>query len=213
MKWFITEAAIQSELAAKIKEYTGENVRECYQCGKCSAGCPMSYEMDILPNQVIRMVQLGMKEQVLSSKTIWLCASCFTCTVRCPRSIDIAGVIDYLRQEAHRTKVVPKNEIQVSLFNQLFIRNVETFGRLYEMGLVGIFNLLTGDFFKDLFLLPRVFRKGKISLFPRRAKDLRKTREIIKRSFMLEKTDRGRAIDVKAIFFHLRGKIFGRKDS
>ena len=77
----------------RVVESVGEEIFACYQCYKCSAGCPVSFAMDILPHQVIRSVLFGQKKKVLSSKTIWICASCETCTTRCPNEIDIAKTI------------------------------------------------------------------------------------------------------------------------
>ena len=81
----------------RIEELSGENVFACYQCGRCSAGCPMAPEMDLLPNQIIRLVQMGLLEDVLKSKTLFLCASCFTCESRCPKGIDMARVMEAVR--------------------------------------------------------------------------------------------------------------------
>jgi len=86
-----------SSFVERVYELSGQNVYKCYHCGKCSAGCPLSHLMDIMPNQVIRKVQLG-DESVLDSKAIWFCVSCFTCTVRCPQGIDLAKVMEALRQ-------------------------------------------------------------------------------------------------------------------
>jgi len=94
----------QSKFTKKIIEISGENVRKCNQCGKCSAGCPLVDQMDLLPSQVIRMVQMG-DTSVLDSKTIWLCASCFTCAVRCPQGIDLAKVMEALRLQSLRKNV------------------------------------------------------------------------------------------------------------
>lgn len=87
----------------RVKELSGENVDLCFQCGACSSGCPMTQEMDYLPSKVIRMVQLGL-EEALESKTIWVCTTCFNCEVRCPRGIDIANVMEALRQMVLRKK-------------------------------------------------------------------------------------------------------------
>ena len=88
---------VQNAIIKKVEDISGQNVLACYQCGKCSAGCPMVSLMDLLPNQIIRLVQLGQIGDVLNSKTIWLCASCFTCTARCPKDVDLAKVMEALR--------------------------------------------------------------------------------------------------------------------
>lgn len=80
----------------KVEEISGENLMKCNQCGKCSAGCPVVSRMDILPNQAIRLAQLG-DDSVLETNTIWLCASCFICAVRCPKGVDLAKVMEALR--------------------------------------------------------------------------------------------------------------------
>ncbi|MCJ7682464.1 MAG: 4Fe-4S dicluster domain-containing protein [Candidatus Aminicenantes bacterium] len=88
----------QNAFVEKVQELSGQNLLVCYQCGKCSAGCPAVSNMDILPNQIIRYAQLGFKDELLESKSIWACASCMTCNVRCPKGINIAEVIEVLRQ-------------------------------------------------------------------------------------------------------------------
>ena len=87
-------------LAEQIKAEHGEDVYRCYQCQKCSAGCPMTHAMDYPPSQIMRMIQLGQEDELLASKTIWVCLSCNTCSIRCPNDIDIALVIDSLRERA-----------------------------------------------------------------------------------------------------------------
>jgi heterodisulfide reductase subunit C len=95
---------LRSDFVKKIEELSGQNLLSCYQCGKCSAGCPMVSTMDILPNQAIRLVQLGLQEDVLKSETIWLCASCVTCGARCPRGVDLSRIMEALRQIMLRKK-------------------------------------------------------------------------------------------------------------
>jgi len=89
---------------AKVERLSGQNLRACYQCGKCSAGCPMAAYMDILPNQVIRFAQFGFEEELVKSDAIWTCVSCLTCNSRCPKGVKIAEVIEAIRQIVLRTR-------------------------------------------------------------------------------------------------------------
>ncbi|MBN1223629.1 MAG: 4Fe-4S dicluster domain-containing protein [Candidatus Aminicenantes bacterium] len=98
MRVNISKRRLRDPFVAKVEELSGQNLLVCYQCGKCSAGCPAVSDMDILPNQIIRYAQLGLKEELLKSKAIWVCASCLTCNSRCPKGINIAEVIEAIRQ-------------------------------------------------------------------------------------------------------------------
>jgi heterodisulfide reductase subunit C len=98
MRKNISRKKIRDPFIQKIQELSGQNLLVCYQCGKCSAGCPAVSEMDILPNQIIRFAQLGFKDELLQSKSIWICASCMTCNTRCPKGINIAEVFEAIRQ-------------------------------------------------------------------------------------------------------------------
>ncbi len=98
----INTARAEKSFVSKIEKISGQKLLACYQCGKCSAGCPMAAHMDVLPNQIIRMAQLGMKEQLLATRTIWTCVSCLTCNSRCPKGIRIAEVMESLRMTALR---------------------------------------------------------------------------------------------------------------
>jgi heterodisulfide reductase subunit C2 len=82
----------------KVEALAGQDLLACYQCGKCSAGCPMAKHMDIPPNQMIRFAQLGLMDDLLASESIWMCVSCLTCNTRCPKGVRIAEVIEALRQ-------------------------------------------------------------------------------------------------------------------
>ena len=93
----ISSANRSAALVRQIEELSGQDLLACYQCGKCSAGCPMTSPMDILPSQVIRMAQLGMTDPLIESRTIWSCVSCMTCNSRCPKGINIAEIIEALR--------------------------------------------------------------------------------------------------------------------
>jgi heterodisulfide reductase subunit C len=135
-------------LAQTIQAEIDENVFLCYQCVKCTSGCPLSDHFDLTPNQVMRALQLGDKS-VLESKTIWLCASCQTCTTRCPQGLDIAGIMDALRIEAKRRGLSPAIP-EVEAFSNIFLRDIGLLGRLYEVGLMGGMYLATaGKILKD----------------------------------------------------------------
>ena len=153
---------------------TGINVQDCYQCQKCSAGCPVAFAMDYKPNQVMQMVLLGMKERVLSCKTIWVCASCYTCSTRCPNDIDIAKVMDWLRQSALREGVVPA-EKEVALFHAAFLDSIRSHGRVHELGMMARYKMKTGKFFDDFKLGWKMFSRGKLKLLP---SGVRKKKEI-----------------------------------
>ncbi len=87
----------------KVEALSGQDLLACYQCGKCSAGCPMAKYMDILPHQMIRYAQLGLKDELMKSEAIWMCVSCLTCNTRCPKGVRIAEVIEGIRQARLRT--------------------------------------------------------------------------------------------------------------
>lgn len=145
-------------LSRKIADAAGVTLWECYQCGKCSAGCPMAASMDVQPRQVVRLLQLGMADELLKSRTIWLCASCHMCVDRCPNSINLPGLIENARYEAKRVKLcaVP----QVDKFNDIFIENVKNFGKSQEVILEGAYNILTGNYIQDMGSVPHMLKHG-----------------------------------------------------
>lgn len=157
--------AVDSNFKQEIKELCGENVMSCYQCGECTAGCPVASAMDISPNQIMRMAQVGLKDEVLSSSTIWLCAGCETCATRCPRGVALSKVMDACRQIAVKEGKVPK-EANVLKFHEEFLRQVSIFGRVHEMGMMGIYKLRSRDFFSDIFAGIQMILKGKLGFIP-----------------------------------------------
>lgn len=98
MRVALSKKKIRDSFVEKVEELSGQKLLACYQCGKCSAGCPAVSQMDILPNQIIRFAQLGFKDELLQSRSVWVCASCYTCNVRCPKGIKIAEVMEAVRQ-------------------------------------------------------------------------------------------------------------------
>ena len=151
--------------STKVKELSGVNFDRCYQCLTCTLGCPFFFAMDFWPNQVLRMVQLGLKDKVLQSSTIWLCASCEACATRCPHEIDIPRVMDVLRQMALEERVQAR-ETSVTSFHRAFLQSIERWGRQYELGTLLKLKLNTRDFFSDLRLGLKMLWRGKLNLFP-----------------------------------------------
>jgi heterodisulfide reductase subunit C len=150
------------------------HVQDCYQCQRCSAGCPVAFAMDLKPHQIMQAISLGMKDRVLSSRTPWVCASCYTCTTRCPNEIDIAKVMDWLRQVALAEGRMPV-EREVALFHRAFLDSIRSHGRVHELGMMARYKTKTGKFFEDLKLGWKMFLKGKLKIWPSR---LRRRREI-----------------------------------
>lgn len=165
---------VSSELAERIRRACGENVYLCYQCQKCTSGCPVAAYFDLTPHEILRACQLGQTQLVLNSRTIWLCAACETCTTRCPQEIDIAKLMDALKVMAEHAPIKPKIP-EVAIFYGAFNRTVRWFGRLYELGLMGELyvrlllarRLSFEQFFRyDLPLALKLLRHGKLKLLP-----------------------------------------------
>jgi heterodisulfide reductase subunit C2 len=154
------------------------HVADCYQCGKCSAGCPMADQMDLLPNQLVRLAQIGHFDRALKCEAIWKCVSCVTCTTRCPKSVDCAGVLDALRELAAKQGKTPPQRLPTVLFQQAFLDNIRRNGRLCEVELIGDFKLRT--FFKNgrvsqlmngAMLAPALMKRKKFHPIGERVKD------------------------------------------
>jgi heterodisulfide reductase subunit C len=173
------------DLADRVEEMAGANLRRCYQCFTCTLGCPVAFAMDYQPHQLVRMVQLGMKEQVLSSSTIWLCAGCESCATRCPNDVRIVRVMDALRQIAVQEGVAPKEESIVT-FHRTFLEGVQRWGRQYELGLMVRLilrlalrlQLGAGDLVSYAVLGLKYLSRAKLSLLPHRTRDVKGVRDI-----------------------------------
>jgi heterodisulfide reductase subunit C len=150
-------------LAAEIEAATGINPATCYQCGKCSAGCPMASESDLRPHQVMRRVMYGSREQALQDESIWLCLTCETCSARCPNGCDPARVIDAVREIAIESGQA-RMPRAIGAFHTAFLEQIRTNGRLHEVGLVMDYKLKTGDLMKDVTNAPAMFARGKLNL-------------------------------------------------
>ncbi len=166
-----------SAFLTAVEARSGEKVSRCYQCRKCTNGCPVSFAMDLMPNQVMRMVQFGLEEEVLRSKTIWICASCQTCTTRCPNDIDIAHLMDSLRQLS-RASGIAAGEEKVVKFHEAFLDSVRRHGRLFEFGMVGRYKMATLDLFSNIKIAWEMLKRGKLKFLPGKIKGKREVRQM-----------------------------------
>ncbi len=173
------ETAAAAMPIARIEALSHTQLAKCYQCGKCTAGCPAAAHMELPPNQIIRLLQLGFVDVVLANPSIWSCLSCLTCSARCPKQVDCAAVLDALREVSLRQgKASPEAQIVVA-FQQAFLDNVKRNGRLNELELIARFKLAAAlrmrqlpILFKDAGLAPQLSQRKKLHLRSERARDL-----------------------------------------
>ena len=171
-----------NNLSHEIDLRSGEIIELCYHCHKCTAGCPVVDAMDYGPDQILRMIALDQRDDLLQSKDIWLCAGCFTCATRCPNDIDIAAVMDSLRQIAVENgyKV---GEPDALLFHRLFLGVVGKLGRSHEAAMLGLFKVLSHvPLFNDMDSGVRLFMRGKVPILPERSAAGKHIRQIYQRS-------------------------------
>jgi len=162
--------SLRESLADQVKSITGESVANCYQCAKCSGGCPLAEDMDIPPSQLLHMIQLGLPEldeRVLNSLTIWLCLTCETCVTRCPKEVDLPKIMDFLRQESLKRGLINPQAKKIIAFHKAFLDTVQYTGRLYEVGMTADYKLRQPQTaMQDVFTAPKLFMMGKLNLFP-----------------------------------------------
>ncbi len=167
----------------KLAERVEADVRDCYQCGNCTAGCPAAFTFDYKPNQLMRMLQVGLIDKVLDSSAIQLCVQCLTCTGRCPRNIDIAGIFEDLKTvAAAQDRKVPEH---VKSFNETFMNAVARFGRLPEFYDMAMFYTRTMDpkmALGNVGLMKPVMSKRKMPLMPHKAKGADEVGRIYKKA-------------------------------
>jgi heterodisulfide reductase subunit C len=173
----------RAALRKKLEDLSGEKISACFQCQKCTGGCPVTFAMDLPPHVVIRLLHLGQLEKVLDANTYWVCAACETCSTRCPNSIDIAHVMDTLRQyRGEGSHPIPTSD---RAFHEEFLNSVKKYGRVHEMSMVTRFTLRTGGLaglIKQGMLGLTMMLKGKLGLIPEKIKGRGQVRSIFQRT-------------------------------
>lgn len=169
--------SIQPGLARRVMEELGENVYLCYQCVKCTSGCPVGEFFDWQPHQVMRALQLGQEDIALHSQTPWLCAACQTCNTRCPQGLNINAIMEFLTREALARGIQPEVP-EIDIFNKAFMREVGLWGRSYELGLMAEIKLRTLNITSDLDLGVKMIRKQKLAFLPTPARPPRRVKPV-----------------------------------
>lgn len=166
----------------QIAALSGQKISACYQCEKCTSGCPVAFAMDILPHQMMRCLNLGLEDEALHGNTPWVCASCETCTTRCPNGIDIAHIMDTLRQLSRHRGTDASNRNPVFL-NSEFLGSIKRHGRVHELEIVTGYTLKSeglGGLLRQAGMGLGMLLKGKLRLFPRRLRGVKQVRAIFR---------------------------------
>lgn len=159
-----------------LKTHVGEKIPTCMQCGICAGSCPVSHEMDYSPRELVRMVQLGLKKEVLSSNTIWICTTCFSCSVRCPRGIHPTELMETLKPIAIAEGITNKN----AKFDNVFSSVIKNNGRASEFLLISRYSLAEPGMIKQLPFGLAMVAKGKLPLSIDRMENIRELDAIFK---------------------------------
>ena len=150
-------------LAENVGTGCGENAYKCYQCKRCTSGCPVARYADMHPAMIMRAVQLGQLDMVFDDRFIWLCTGCETCTTRCPQSIDIAAIMDELKIIARRQGRIPADTPSANML-KLNYDSFVRWGRMWEVELITRDVLKRPGSAKNWFTLgPKMMLKGKIN--------------------------------------------------
>ena len=170
----------------RIQGEAGVNISACYQCERCTNACPVSHFMDIKPHQVMRYIQLGWREELLQSSTIWICLSCEMCTTFCPNEVDVAETINHLRNIAAHSSITPK-EKSLAVFHQTFLEVLQKSGRVNEFRLMNAYYLKPDILHEriknktlkeDLLLGINLLRKGRLKLFTPKSKAIKEIKRV-----------------------------------
>jgi heterodisulfide reductase subunit C len=174
-------SSVTTSFSEIIQTRSGEPVRTCYFCQKCTAGCPVAYAMDYKPAQVVRLILLGRKDVLLRSAAPWLCVSCEACGTRCPNGIRLAPIMDVLKEMALEAGVAPA-EKKVYALHQAFLDSIRLWGRVHELSMLMEYKLRAADLFTDLDMGMLLMLKGKIPALPERIRGLGRVRALYRRT-------------------------------
>ena len=161
----IAKRNASGSLLHAVEETAGVSLRACYQCKKCSIGCPVAAQTQSPPAEIIRRLQFGAGDELLQTELIWSCLCCETCYARCPNQINFPAVIDALKTIAV-AKNVARPRGNAPLFNRLFLQMVKLRGRSYDLLAIALYKLGTANLRQDTEKFPTMLRKGKMAVLP-----------------------------------------------
>jgi heterodisulfide reductase subunit C len=183
----MTTSTPSTTLAATIAAGCGENVFKCYQCKRCTSGCPVAPYTEMHPATIMRAVQLGQADMIFDDKFLWLCTGCETCTTRCPQGIDVEAVIDELKIIGRREGRIPADAPFANVV-RLNYDSIKRWGRLYEIELLMRDKMTRpSTMFDDVGMGLKMLRKGKLGLLPGRGGDNAAVDRMVKASEAINK--------------------------
>jgi heterodisulfide reductase subunit C len=168
-------------IIATVQQASGVDLSVCFQCKKCTSGCPVATLVTSPPSEIMRRLHLDAGDELLESDILWMCVSCETCSARCPMGIDVAAVMDALRRLALE-RGASKQEGNVPLFNRAFLKTVQLFGRTYDIAMIAAYKIGSLKLLGDTEKFPSMLKKRKIALLPSLSGDRKTTKRIFKKA-------------------------------
>ncbi len=155
----------------EVKHRSSIDFNTCLHCQTCAGGCHFSEFMDFMPNRIIRLVQLGLKQEALACSSIWICVSCNTCSIQCPMGIDIAPITDAICQIALDEKA-DVGEPDILKFHEDVLKTIKRYGRTHKLEIMIRYKLYKHDWFRDMGVGLKMMAKQKLDILPSRVKQM-----------------------------------------
>jgi heterodisulfide reductase subunit C len=175
------ELDVSGDFPSEVSRLSATDLGACLQCQRCTSGCPVAARADIKAHEIVRLTQLGLRDEVLQSRMVWECTGCHTCYTRCPQGVDIGAMNDALRRMSRAEKQT-NPETTLPVFNDAFLRSVRRRGRVYEVGLMASYKLRTLRLMEDMDQLPTMLLKRKLKLLPSTVPGKRERKKIFSRA-------------------------------